>query len=405
MRAALLVLALVALAAPVTATGEHAAPAKVKGTVLATEWSRAQDFLVRVDADSLRPVSKRLPLGGHVYAWSFSPDGRRLAIGFTRTHIVRIVDIGRMKVIARIPAWSAGVSVLAWVSPRRLLGWEHAGLFLLDPVARKRLTPRENPANVLIAQRAGHRLVLLGEAPSEAGAAELAVVGADGAVRTVRLHRIRATGSMSDDLRQFYRPALVLDPAGRAYVVGTQRNEPVAEVELDSLNVTYHDLRHERSLLSRFWHWLEPAAQAKEPVAGSFRRGTWLGDGKIAVWGDDSVRDGAGRVQASPAGLSVIDTRDWTTRLIDADAGHAALAGDTLLATYERGGLTGFTTDGERRYHLFDDDRSAVEATFGSRAFVVLDRKPVHVIDAVTGRVLGTRPTTPRLLHPSFRGW
>jgi hypothetical protein len=91
--------------------------------------------------------------------------------------------------------------------------------------------------------------------------------------------------------------------------------------------------------------------------------------------------------------------------MIDAEAWHAAFAGGTLLAAYQRGGLTGFTTEGDRRYHLFDHDRSAVEATFGSRAFVVVDRKPVHVIDAVTGRVLGTRRTAPRLLHRSFSSW
>jgi hypothetical protein len=404
-RPALLVLALVALAAPVAATGEQAAPAKVKGTVLATEWSRKQDFLVRVDADSLRPVSKRIPLGGHVYSWSFSPDGRRLAIGFTQTHIVRIVDVRRMKPIGRIPTWSGWVRSLAWVSPRRLLGEEPAGLFLLDPVARKRLASPNTPGTVLAAQRAGNRLVLLAAPPFGPEVAELAVVGGDGAVRTVRLDRIRATGSISDELREFYRPALVLDPAGRAYVVGAGSGEPVAEVELDSLSVTYHEPRRERSLLTRFRNWLEPMAEAKEPLAGSFRTGAWLGEGKIAVWGTDSARVAPDRVETAPAGLSVIDTKDWTTRMIDADAWHAAFAGGTLLAAYEQGGLTGFTTEGDRRYHLFDQDRSAVEATFGSRAFVVLDRKPVHVIDANTGRVLGTRRRTPRLLHRSFHSW
>jgi hypothetical protein len=404
-RSAVLVLAVVALAAPLSATGEQATPAKTAATVLAIESSRAQDFLVRVDAASLRPVSKRVALGGYTYAWSFSPDGRRLAIGFSQTHGVRIVDIRRMKAIARIPTWGYGIRSLAWVSPRRLLGDERAGLFLLDPVARKRLRSPETPGSVQIARRAGNRLVLLTAPHFDAGPAVLAVVGGDGAVRTVRLDRIRATDVMSDEIEPSYRPALVLGPTGRAYVVGAGRNEPVAEVELNSLNVTYHDVRRERSLLSRFWHWFEPAAEAKEPLAGHFRTGAWLGDGRIAVWGDDSARVSPDRVETAPAGVSVIDTRDWTARMIDAEGWHAAFAAGTLLVTYERGGLTGFTTDGDRRYHLFDHDRSAVEAIFGSRAFVVLDRKPVHVIDAVTGRVLGTRRTTPRLLHRSFSSW
>jgi hypothetical protein len=401
-RPAVLVLALVALAAPLSATGEHASAEKTPRTVLAIESSRGGDFLVRVDANSLRPVSKRLALGGHAYAWSLSPDGRRLALGVDRARGVRIIDLRRMKRIGRIETWSGGIAALAWVAPRRLLGWEPAGVFLLDPVARRRLPSPQSPGDVLTSQRAGNRLVLLAATPMEVGAARLAVLGGDGAVRTARLDRIRASGLIGNE---FHRPALVLDPAGRAYVVGAGTAEPVAEVELDSLKVTYHELRRERSLLTRFRNWLEPAAQAKEPLPGSFRTGAWLGDGKIAVWGYDSVPAGPDRVETTPAGLSVIDTTDWTTRMIDGDAWHAAYAGGTLLASYRGGGLSGFTTDGERRYRLFDRQGLGVVATFGTRAFVAFDRKPVHVLDAGTGRVLGTRRGIPRLLHRSFLGW
>jgi hypothetical protein len=402
-RHAFLVLAAIVLAAPVTATGEQAVPVKSTGTVLAIESSRAQDFLVRVDAASLRPVSKRLSLGGHASAWSFSPDGRRLAIGFIQTHIVRIIDVRRMKPIARIPTWSGGIRALAWVSPRRLLGWEDAGLFVLDAVARKRHAPRDTPGNVLIAQRAGNRLVLLTAPPIEIGAARLAVVGAEGDVRSVRLDRIRA-GEIESPRGESYRPALVLDPAGRAYVVGTE-DEPVAAVDLERLSVRYHDPKRERSVFARFRNWLEPAAEAKVPLAGSWRYGAFLGDGKLAVWGYDSVPTGPEQVETTPAGLSVIDTNDWARHVIDADAWHAAFAGGTLLATYRGGGLTGFTPTGERKYRLFDGDALGVVATFAERAFVAFDRKPVHVVEAATGDVLGTRRSVPRLLHPRFAGW
>jgi hypothetical protein len=402
-RHAFLVLVVIALAVPVTATGEQAAPVKTTGAVLAIESSRAQDFLVRVDAASLRPVSKRLSLGGHAAAWSFSPDGRRLAIGFIQTHIVLIIDVRRMKPIARIPTWSGGIRALAWMSPRRLVGWEDAGLFVLDPVARRRHAPRETPGNVLIAQRVGNRLVLLTAPPIEIGPARLAVVGADGVVRSVRLDRIRA-GEIETPRGESYRPALALDPAGRAYVVGTE-DEPVAAVDLERLSVMYHEPTRERSVFARFRNWLEPAAEAKVPLAGSWRSGAFLGDGKLAVWGYDSVRTGPEQVETTPAGLSVIDTNDWARRVIDAHAWHAAFASGTLLATYRDGGLSGFTPVGERKYHRFAREALGVVATFGERAFVAFDRKPVHVVEARTGDVLGTRRSVPRLLHESFSGW
>jgi hypothetical protein len=407
-KAAVVVFALVALAAPLGASGEQAAPVKVAGTVLAIESSRGQDYLVRLDANSLRPLSKRLALGGHAHAWSFSPDGRRLALGVDRVRGVRIVDVPRMKFVGRIQTWGGGIAALAWVAPRRILGWEGAGLFLLDPVARKRLpSPKSPGGDVLLAQRAGNRLVLLAAGSFEIGPARLAVVEADGAVRSVQLDRIRAGMSPPLETRrgESYRPALVLDPAGRAYVVGAAGNEPVAEVDLATLTVTYHDLDREQSLLTRLRNWLEPAAEAKEPLVGSSRAGVWLGDGKLAVWGYDSVPVGERAVETRPAGLAVIDTSAWTKQMIDPNVWHAAFAGGTLLASYQRGGLTGFTPAGDRRYHVFDGDKLGVVATFDTRAFVAFDRRPVHVLDAATGRVLGTRRGVPRLLHPSFSGW
>jgi hypothetical protein len=398
------VLAIVALAAPVAATGDEMSPAKTTGAVLAIDGARGQDYLVRLDADTLRPVSKRVALGGHAFAWSVSPAGRWLAVGVDRARGVVIVDLRRMKVVRQIRTWSGGIAALAWVTPRRILGWEGAGLFLLDPVARKRLPSPESPGDLLIARRAGNRLVLLTAPTLEIGAARLAVVGADGAVRSVRLDRIRA-GEIEIPRGESYRPALALDPAGRAYVVGAGAEEPVAEIDLERLSVSYHEPKRERSVITRLRNWLEPAAAAKEPLAGGWRYGVFIGDGKLAVWGYDSVPSGPEQVETTPAGLSVIDTNDWTRRVIDANAWHAAFAGGTLLASYRGGGLTAFTPAGDRRYQLFEGDPLGVVATFGERAFVAFDRKPVHVLEAATGDVLGTRRSVPLLLHPAFSGW
>jgi hypothetical protein len=199
-------------------------------------------------------------------------------------------------------------------------------------------------------------------------------------------------------------PGLAFDPAGRVFLVGTG-DEPVAEVALETLDVTYHRPERKRSFLTRFRAWLEPAAAAKLPITGSSRAALWLGQGRVAVWGDDSAPAGPERVERTPAGLSIVDTNDWTIRTVDPGAWYAAFGGGTLLATDFGSELTGYATDGKRRYQLSFKGNVAEVATFGSRAFVALGRAPDRVvIDAGTGRVLGTRRTIPRLLHRSFYG-
>jgi hypothetical protein len=405
MRLAVLALVVLALAAPVAATGDLTAPQKVGGTVLAIESSRGQDFLVRVDSRSLRPISKRLALGGHASAWSFSPDGRRLALGVDRVDGVRIVDVRRLKHLGRVRTWSGGISALAWVSPRRLVGWEPAGLFMLDPIARRRLPSPQASGETLSAQRVGNQLVLLTAPIQEIGPARLALVGADGVVRTVSLDRIRAgLRPENDGMGESYRPAVVFDNGGRVFVLGAAA-DPIAEVDLARLTVTYHEPQRTRSLLARFRNWLEPAAAAKLPLTGSFRDALWLGDGKIARWGYESAPVGMDRVETKQIGLAVVVTKDWTTSTIDANARAGSFAGGTLLASYQKGGLNGYALDGTQRYHLFGAEALGVVATYGSRAFVAFEHKLLHVIDAQTGRVLGTRRVVPRLLDRSFSGW
>jgi hypothetical protein len=406
LKRAVLVLLLVMLAAPVAATGDRAVSAKPEGTVLAIQESRRGDFLVRLDARTLRPVSRRLSLSGHTFAWSFSPDGRRLALGVDRLRGVRIVDPRRMKQIGQIPTWSGGIHTLAWVAPRRIIGWEGAGLFALDPIARKRLPSPATPGDVLLVQRAGNRLLLLTGPAQEIGSARLHVVGADGAVRTVTLEGIRAGIRFQHESEpgESWRPGLAVDSGGRALVIGAD-GESVAVVDLRSMSATYHRLERRRSLLKRLHNWLEPTAEAKMPLAGSFRSALWLGDDKVAVWGYDAVRAGSGRVDTSPAGLSIVDMPAWTIRTVDAKAWQVAFCGGTLLASHNGDGLTAYSAEGERRYHAFDEENVAAVATFGSKAFVASNRHPIRVIDAATGRLQGTRRGVPRLLHPDFSWW
>lgn len=404
MRLAVLVLAVIALAAPLSATGEHASPVKTAGTVLAIESSRGQDFLVRVDANSLRPVAKRLALGGRAQAWSFSPDRRRLAIGVDKAYGFRIIDVRRLKSIGRVQTWSRpgwGISTLAWLAPRRVIGFEAAGLFVVDPVARKHFRAPEVTGEIQTVKRCGKFVVALVAPLQEIGSARLAVLDAAGSVRTVQLDGIHAGERPEQEMvpPEHRDPGLAFDPSGRIFVVG-RADEPIAEVALETLAVNYHRSEHKRSFLTRLRDWLEPAAAAKLPLTGSFRAALWLGQGRIAVWGYDSVPAGPERVETTRTGLSIVDTNDWTVRTVDSQAWYVALGGRTLLATDYGRELTGYAPDGKRRYRVSFKGNVGDVVTFGSKALVALYRARVWVvIDAATGRVLGTRRTMLRLLN------
>jgi hypothetical protein len=362
---------------------------------------------VRVDGRSLEQSSRRLNLGGLAGAWSFSPDGRRLAVGVDRVHGFRIVDVRRLRNVAHVLTWSAAISTVAWLAPRRIIGVEPAGLFIVDPLTRKHLRPPEVGGSIQTVERVGSRLVFILVPDGEIGFARLAVIDAQGTLRTVQLDGIRAGVRPEIETRhgEIRWPGLAVDPAGRAFVVGTGE-EPVADVDLATLAVNYHRPHESRSLLSRFRNWLEPQAEAKLPLTGSRRIAQWLGDGHIAVWGWDSSLAGGNRVDERPAGLSILNLGDWTTRMVDPQAWHAAFAGNKLLATHGvSGGLTAYTTAGEQLYQAFAGQNVGVAATFGSRAFIAPNRGLVRVIDVRSGRILSVRRDVPRLLHPDFTWW
>jgi WD40 repeat protein len=404
MRHALLVLALVALAAPVAATGDRAVPLKPSGRVLAVESTKETAYLVRLDARTLKPVSKRLSLDGFASAWAYSPDRRLLAIGIQKLGI-RILDARTLRRVAVIPYWNRGFSQISWPTPRRLIALE-GGLVSFDPVTRKRVAMPKLEGDLITARRAAKELVFLVAPPGEIGTARLVTVEADGSLRSVTLEGIRAgTTFESQPMTGEYRqPGLAFAPDGRAYIVGIG-DEPVAEVDLRTMTATYHRPERRRSLLARLHDWLEPQAHAKL-LAGSARSAMWLGDGRIAVWGSDSVRTGPEQVQTTPVGLSIIDTREWTTELIDAKAQEVGLAAGSLLASGSDGGVTAYSTTGDLRYRMFEGERVRVGSTFRSLAFVWPRRgERVRILNAPSGRLVGTRRGEPWILHEDFSWW
>ena len=430
-------------------TGVFAAAAPFP-PLLGVVTERRRQQLVRVDPQTLRPRGgPRVDLGSEgcaprsggqacwqVPPWSFSPDGSRVAVarherGEVRS--LRVVDVARRRVAADVPIAGGAVGLVAWPARDRALAVqevccdEQQRLLVVD-LTRRRVA-RRHPLGGTVRRvgRTPRELVLLVAPPRRIGPARLAVVDGAGAVRSVRLERISAGEQLVDDpdrhsLRRRL-PGLAVDPAGRrAFVVDAGL---VAEVDLATLAMCYHELTRSASLLARIRDWLDPAAHAKG-IRGPTRSATWLGGGLLAVTGADEEwstdAPGAAHVRVRPAGLGLVDTRDWSVRTIDAGATDLRVAGDLLLATgssldsasgeSRSIGLAGYGLDGERRFALFGGREAWVEQVHDGRAYVGGGVRPdgrlapLRIVELATGRAAGERAgRLPWLLLDAASGW
>jgi hypothetical protein len=386
-------------------------------SLLAFCQTRDSSQLVRVDAKTLHPLrGPRLMVTGHSSGWSISPDRRLLALGDNGGGEVWLVDTRRLRLEGRISAAAYGnVVATAWIDGRLLaitelccysdepLEEEGLGLAVLDPEARRMVTERPIDGSLQAAASTQSALVLLVGPRRELGSARLVLIDAQGGMRTAILDRIPAGQEWEPAGRAPARsatPGLALDLAGgRAFVVGA--GAPVAEIDLSTLAVSYHDVSTPSSLLGRVGAWLEPRAEAKVPLAGPIRRARWLGNGFLAVWGSEVQVTGEGqdvRVRDVAAGVTLIDTRNWTMRTIDRRASSLAVARDTLLtygAHFDSGtrklsgvGLTGYGVTGSAQYHVLGSAALYGVHALGTRFAVQDDPRFFTIRDARSGGVL-----------------
>jgi hypothetical protein len=229
---------------------------------------------------------------------------------------------------------------------------------------------------------ANDALVLVLEGSSY-GPVRFVVAHGDGRLMSVVLEEVQAgSRETGDEVPREDGAAVAVDREdGRAYVVAA--GDPVAQVDLATLAVDYHTPPQPISLLGRIHDWLEPAAQAKGPLEGSWRYATWLGDGRLAVYGRDmsthETADGPA-IRQRPSGLVVIDTRGWTERVVDPRSSALVVANGALLSwgsVWDGGtgrqtgaGLDLFDASGVRRWHLFGRRVVHEVQVVGSRAFV-----------------------------------
>jgi hypothetical protein len=413
---AVVALALAGVVAACSAGGDQdAGPtfSPPRGAVLGIVWQEDDSTLLRrFSRTSLTPSSQAVKLGHNGGAWSFSPDESFVALAGAAPLEIRIVDIGRMRLdkvlplprdFARPPEEPA-VTSLAWPTERRILvlvewgAWSHA-LLVIDPFER-RIVSREAIEGTLIAQaRTNDGLALLLAPIGRIGPARLLLVDSAGDQRSIALAGVHAGLETIDPQRSVQRlaiPALAVDPAGaRALVVPAAG--PLAEVDLASGRVGYHDVHEPVSLLGRLRNWLEPAAEAKT-AEGAERQAVWVGEHLVAVSGQDTHQTAKGDEQTTPAGLALIDVRQWTKRMLDEHASQFSFSAGTLLAygttwtdaTHERGmGMTGYGLDGQERFHLFENEPIYFVETAGPYAYVWRGGQSPVVVDLRSGKVSG----------------
>lgn len=405
--------------------------------VLGISYETPRGTLAWFEPTTLRMLpGRKAPLGGHLASWAFSADRRTLAVGSCEgpgasTPGIRFVDANRMRVQGdvELARYSRGcVSALTWLRPERLLAVVSTGASSVSEVAlvdtRARRVLRRSPltASPTAVGRTGDELILLVTSFGEFAPARLAVIDSDGAVRVRVVERVLA-GTVVDASSAEYRaktiqPGLAVDPdRRRAFVVPA--SGPVAEVDLATLDVSYHELDRP-SLLGRLLRWVTPAAQAKV-IEGPVREARWLGDGMLAVSGVDySVEVGASgdaaRLRETPAGVRLIDTHSWTSRVLEPEASGVAVGAGLVVAqggrwdsVEERGygpGLRAFGLDGNERWRLRDGEYRWLDAA-GPVGYVRLDGSTADVVDLGSGIVMArvARNPFPQLLAGQSSSW
>lgn len=368
------------LAAALAGTATAAQPERV----LAVEWGweGGGGDLRWVSPTTLRPVgSAVLDIGGApASVAAVSPNGAVVAIGGGAEGRLRFVRLAGLRQQGRI-MWLGSGSVFkgVWASPRRLvvlLGGARPQAVTVDPAARKVLRREELAGTTMGAVRAGSRVLSLLVPRDRIGPVQLAIVGADGSVRTVAIPGISAGATApasADDVARFASPGLAAE-GSRAVVLG---RESLVEVDLETLAV------RERRLDTR------TTAGAQKRIEGWGRDAVWLEGDSIAYAGWSAAGD-----KQTTIGVHVADVGTGATRTLDARASTVQRAGSTLLV-HGSGPLRGFRLDGSLRFELLAGEDTGYVQVAGRWAYVGSGNSTrFTVVDLKSGGVVGRAQTT-----------
>jgi hypothetical protein len=385
---------------------------RARNDLLALVPTAAGTSLARVDRLTLRPLSgRRVALGPEaVRSFAFSPRRDLLAVG-NESRVIRVVRTRPLEALFTVSPTAGGFpAALAWPTRDRLLalvsGRTHE-FVVIDARTRRVLARHVISGSLQTVGRSARGLVALFAPAAGIGSVRLVAVDARGGLQTTRLARILAGFAFPRKRGELIRQqtvGLALAPDGRRAIV-VPAEETVADVDLETMKVSYRELSRPVSLLGRLRNWLEPPAQAKAPTEGFVRRAAFVGSSQVAVTGTDfSV--GGGVTTAAPAGLQLIDAHRWRVRTLDDAASEMLPAGRLLLVfggryrtsrrRAEGIGLRAYSRGGDERFHLFGSRLIADVEAAGHYAYVRTESGTrYHVVDLARGKIEATIDARP----------
>jgi hypothetical protein len=375
------------LAAVLVGTAGAAQPERV----LAVEWQAGGGTLRWVSPTTLRPVGPAmLNVGGApANVAAVSPNGAVAALGGGADGRLRFVRLGSLRQEGLLSLGEGSVFRGVWATPRRLvllLGGARPQVVTIDPTVRKVLRREQLAGTVMRATAADGRVLTLLAQTSGVGPVQLAVIGGDGSVRTVKIPGITAgvtAPATPEGVARIASPALAAH-GSRAAVLG---RESLVDVDLATLAV------REQRLETR------TTARALKRVEGWGRNMVWLRGSSIAYsgWSADGEKQ-------TTLGVWVADIDTGATRVLDAKASSMQRAGSTLLV-HGSGPLRGYELDGALRYELLGDSDTGYVQIAGRYAYVGSGNSTrFDVVDVEAGRIVGlartSKPTV--VLAPSW---
>ena len=349
--------------------------------MLAVEWQAGGGKLRWVSPTTLRPVGPAmLNVGGApANVIAVSPDGSRAAIGGGAEGRLRFVRLATLRQEGLLWLGEGSVFKGVWAAPRRLvvlLGGVRPQAVTVDPVARKVLRREELSGTATAAVAAGGHVLTLLARRDGIGPVQLAVIGGDGSVRTVKIPGITkgvTAPATPEGEAKIASPGLAAQ-GSRAIVLG---RESLVDVDLETLAV------REQRLETR------TAARTLKRVEGWGRSVVWLRGSSIGYsgWSADGEKQ-------TTLGVWVADVDTGATRVLDAKASSMQRAGATLLV-HGSGALRGYGLDGTLRYELLGGSDTGSVQVAGRYAYVGSGNSTqFDVVDVQSGRIVGLARTS-----------